>query len=84
MMDFTEDLLYFIPKVIGDRKFILLGHSLGGGVAMQLATKMNGRIQKLILMGSIPATGPTPDFKDENGKIKIIKNFSEVFEVKRL
>jgi len=34
-----------------------MGHSLGGGVAMQLALIADDRVKKLILIGSVPCSG---------------------------
>ena len=45
---------------------------------------MKGRVQKLILIGSISPAGLNRDIKDEDGNIKHYENFEEVFERKKL
>jgi len=41
-------------------KFTFLGHSMGGGIGMQLAINYPERLEKLILVAPIPSGGTTP------------------------
>tara|TARA_B100000700_G_scaffold323877_1_gene428641 strand:+ start:1959 stop:2807 length:849 start_codon:yes stop_codon:yes gene_type:complete len=45
---------------LGLEKFTFLGHSMGGGIGMQLAINHPDRLEKLILVAPIPSGGTTP------------------------
>ena len=53
MTDLAIDIKLFIEEKIKTEKFYLIGHSMGGGVAMQLALLMPENIKRLILVAPI-------------------------------
>jgi pimeloyl-ACP methyl ester carboxylesterase len=53
---FAEDLLNFI-NAMGLKKFFLVGHSLGGAVALQFALHNQHRLHALLLVATAPAEG---------------------------
>ncbi len=55
IQQFVND-LEVLRKSLGIEKFILVGHSWGGMLAMQYATKYPDRISAMILMNSLPCT----------------------------
>jgi pimeloyl-ACP methyl ester carboxylesterase len=53
---YIHELAEFIDKFaagIGLDKFNLVGHSLGGGIALDYTLKSNGRVKKLVLISSL-------------------------------
>ncbi|MFL5298898.1 MAG: alpha/beta fold hydrolase [Anaeromyxobacteraceae bacterium] len=52
----AEDLLAFV-EALGVRSFHLVGHSLGGGVALQFALAHPERVKSLTLVAPAPAAG---------------------------
>lgn len=53
---FAEDLLTFIDAM-GLKKFFLVGHSLGGAVALQFTLHNQHRVHALLLVATAPAEG---------------------------
>lgn len=52
----------FIREVLGDRRFVLVGHSLGGAVAMAVAARLQTHVIGLMLVDSCPPGGlATPE-----------------------
>ena len=66
--DFAEDVVMFIKKLEID-KFNVIGWSLGGGVAMQLAAKLNNQVEKMILISSTTYKGYPLYKKDDDGNL---------------
>ncbi len=61
IQDFAEDVKQFVDAVNLDR-FILVGWSMGGGVAQLFAAGYPARVEKLILVDSVSSKGyPYPD-----------------------
>ena len=59
---YAEYVRGFAEEVLGDSSFFLLGHSLGGAVAMSLALRMQSRILGMILLDSCAPNGlQTPE-----------------------
>ena len=56
MPEFTEELNQAIDKLIGDKKFVLIGHSMGGFISLIYATtpKFKKKLKGLILMSTAP------------------------------
>ena len=51
----TLDRLHsFVQEHVGDRKYILLGYSMGGRIALQYALKFPDHLKGLILVGATP------------------------------
>nr|MDO8098778.1 alpha/beta hydrolase [Candidatus Njordarchaeota archaeon] len=52
----AENLDYAVGKLIGDEKFLLVGHSMGGMIAQMYATtpKFSKRLRGLVLMSTAP------------------------------
>ncbi len=58
--NYVEDVLAVARDAHAGR-FILVGHSMGGAVVQKLAAERPGRVQALILMSAVPASGfPLP------------------------
>lgn len=47
---------------------VLVGWSLGGGVALELATQLSGKVKQVVTLGSVPVTGYPIYAKDTNGQ----------------
>ncbi len=67
LADFAEDMVMFTRK-LGLDKFIPLGWSTGGGVAMLLAAEQPGTVNKLILVESVSYQGYPIYRKNEKGE----------------
>jgi pimeloyl-ACP methyl ester carboxylesterase len=67
MADFADDVALFMDALNVDRA-VVLGWSLGGGVAMELAANHPHRVEKLILVHSTTHKGYPIFKKDEQGK----------------
>ncbi len=67
MADFADDVALFMDALSVDRA-VVLGWSLGGGVAMELAANHPDRVEKLILVHSTTHRGYPIFKKDEQGK----------------
>jgi pimeloyl-ACP methyl ester carboxylesterase len=54
--EFAEELNQALDKLIGDEKFVLIGHSMGGMISLVYATTLNfkKRLKGLILMSTTP------------------------------
>lgn len=54
--EFAEELNQALDKLIGDEKFVLIGHSMGGFISLIYATtpKFKKRLKGLILMSTAP------------------------------
>lgn len=67
MADFADDVALFMDALSVDRAAVL-GWSLGGGVAMELAANHPDRVEKLILVHSTTHKGYPIFKKDEQGQ----------------
>jgi len=67
LADFSEDLAMF-ARQLGLKKFIPVGWSTGGGVAMQMAAEHPDMVQKLVLIESVSYRGLPIFKKDQNGQ----------------
>jgi pimeloyl-ACP methyl ester carboxylesterase len=56
LVEFAEELNQAFDKLIGDEKFVLIGHSMGGFISLICATTPNfkGKLKGLILMSTAP------------------------------
>lgn len=54
--EFAEELNQAVDQLIGDQKFVLIGHSMGGMISLVYATtpKFKKRLKALILMSTTP------------------------------
>ena len=54
--EFAEELNQALDKLIGDQKFVLIGHSMGGFISLIYATTPNfkKRLKGLVLMSTAP------------------------------
>ncbi len=52
LFDFVDWLGDFVNQIVGEKKFVLVGHSFGGQIASVYASKTPKNIEKLILIGS--------------------------------
>lgn len=66
--DFANDIVLFTNLLEID-KFSVIGWSLGGGVAMQLAAILNEKVEKLVLISSTTYKGYPLYKKDDNGNL---------------
>lgn len=55
--DYAEYAAGFIDEVLGAEPFVLVGHSLGGAVAMVLAGELQRQVRGLMLVDSCPPDG---------------------------
>lgn len=65
--ELAQDLEAFADAV-GIAKFSAIGWSTGGGVVMELAADWPDRVEKIVLLESVPPTGYPIFKKDENGQ----------------
>jgi 3-oxoadipate enol-lactonase len=56
MYDLAED-VYQLTEVLGVSRFTVVGHSLGGSVALQLAVDHPKAVERLVLINAAPANG---------------------------
>ncbi|RXT04306.1 alpha/beta fold hydrolase [Ammoniphilus sp. CFH 90114] len=68
---YGEDVVSFI-KQMGISHFSLVGHSMGGVIAMDVASKIPDQVDKLILLNPAPADG----FVTSEDKYQIIEQYS--------
>jgi len=56
LLEFAEELNQALDKLIGDEKFVLIGHSMGGFISLIYATTPNfkKRLKGLVLMSTAP------------------------------
>lgn len=73
--DLTNDLIFFM-KALDIEKANIAGWSLGGAVAMSLASKESSKVEKLILINSVPHDG-IPKFKHNEKGTEV---FGEVYK----
>ena len=66
--DFANDIVLF-TNLLKIEKFSVIGWSLGGGVAMQLAAILNDKVEKLVLISSTTYKGYPLYKKDDNGNL---------------
>ena len=66
LADLSEDIIMFARK-LGLNKFIPVGWSTGGGVAMQMTAEQPEMVEKLILVESVSYKGYPIFRKDESG-----------------
>jgi pimeloyl-ACP methyl ester carboxylesterase len=57
----------------------LIGHSMGGYVAMAYAEEFSGKVEKLILLNSTPAPDSKERKENRNRALKVIEKNSQVF-----
>jgi pimeloyl-ACP methyl ester carboxylesterase len=70
LADFAQDLIFFL-EAKGIDKVNLLGWSLGGGVAMEMAARYPKVVERLILINSTTHRGYPIFKKDDQGQMKI-------------
>lgn len=71
--EYADDVIELLAH-LNIQNFSLLGHYIGGAVALEIAAKLKTRVQKLILVSSIGTLGfPIPQL-NENGEV-IPKSF---------
>ncbi|MGN6809754.1 MAG: alpha/beta fold hydrolase, partial [Thermomicrobiales bacterium] len=58
LAQYADDLHQF-ADALGLRRFVLVGHSMGGGIAMQYALAHQDRLQALVLVDPLAASGTT-------------------------
>lgn len=69
--DWAQDIIEFI-EALGLEKVVLMGWSLGGAVAIKLATMRDDLLEKLVIMASSSVKG-FPMFETVNGVVNIHK-----------
>lgn len=80
MSDFADDIALFM-EALGIKRAVVLGWSLGGGVAMELAANDPDRVEKLILVHSTTHRGYPIFKKDEQGKPILGETYSSADEL---
>jgi pimeloyl-ACP methyl ester carboxylesterase len=55
-----------VLEAVSDEAVVVLGHSKGGGVAMQLADALPHRVRALINFDGLPSKQPVPDVADHD------------------
>lgn len=65
---YGDDIIEFLD-LLGIYEFNLLGHYIGGGVAMEIASKLKERVNKLILVSSVGTQGIPLPALDQNGQV---------------
>jgi pimeloyl-ACP methyl ester carboxylesterase len=58
LAQYAEDLHQF-AEALGLRRFVLVGHSMGGGIAMQYALAHQDHLQAIVLVDPLAASGTT-------------------------
>ena len=64
---------------LGIKKFSVLGHSMGGYVAMEMAHQSINSIERLILLNSTPFADSDEKKMNRNRAIKAVQNTHELF-----
>ncbi|MGE5371618.1 MAG: alpha/beta fold hydrolase [Solirubrobacterales bacterium] len=64
---FSNDLFFFCQE-LNLTRFVLVGLSMGGAVVQQFAVDYPEKVEKLVLMDSVPSRGYPDPFRDETGK----------------
>jgi alpha-beta hydrolase superfamily lysophospholipase len=75
MLKFTED---YIKNNLSDQPFIIMGHSMGGGISLSLYPKYKAQIKAVIL--ECPLTPAIFNRNEEKGEFEIgdlVKNFEK-------
>jgi pimeloyl-ACP methyl ester carboxylesterase len=78
LKDFSNDIKLFVDAV-GWQRFVIMGWSLGGGVAMQFAADYPEYVEKLILLASASTRGYP--FYEMNAKGEIVKRCETIEEI---
>ncbi|MCL2202561.1 MAG: alpha/beta hydrolase [Defluviitaleaceae bacterium] len=66
---------------VGIQSFQVLGWSTGGGVALELAAELPGRVENVILLGSVPVTGYPIFKKDATGNPILTEPYKDKAEL---
>lgn len=80
-LDWADDIYRFITKFNLENIFII-GHSLGGGVAMDLVARHPDLVKKLVLISSTTYRGYPLYKKDRDGNIIFAETFSSADELR--
>jgi pimeloyl-ACP methyl ester carboxylesterase len=61
-----------LADALGLDRFTYVGHSMGGGIGMQLALEHTDRLNKLVLVAPIPSGGvtPMPELRERNRALR--------------
>ena len=82
LLELAQDLKELLNRLNWDH-FSVIGWSLGGGVAMELAAIMPAQVDKLILNASVGVQGyPMYEFDMETGQPKLDKPLTEYEQIK--
>ena len=67
LKELAEDIAQFVDAV-GLTTFYAVGWSTGGGVVLELAAELPGRVKKAVLLDTVPVTGYPMFKKDASGQ----------------
>lgn len=85
---YTSDALFALSQIKAPNK-ILVGHSLGGNVCIQLAKRMRHSLRALILVDCSPEIDPESevrilkDFHEDHRTYSSIEEYSDILRLKR-
>lgn len=80
-LDWADDIYRFITK-LNLKNVIVIGHSLGGGVAMELAARHPDLVTKLVLISSTTYRGYPLYKKDRDGNVLFAETFGSADELR--
>ena len=62
---------------LGIDRAVLVGHSMGGGILQRVAATHPGRVEKLVLVGSVNAAEPDPGRRDAGRAMMRVMTFAQ-------
>ena len=78
-MEEQADMVKAVTSSLGLRRFVLIGHSMGGYVGLAFAKKYSKNLRGFVLMNSTALADSPEKFNNRNRAIKAVKQNHELF-----